>query len=101
MAWDHERRTGSSNSGSSSGCEDSGSIMGDDPINLTTFKSRSRSSSENEHDSDQDLRHHIPHKMRYKYLQPQHMSADSQQSPLAGGMESSRRHQQNGDRDDY
>lgn len=76
--------------------------MGDDPINLTTFKSRSRSSSENEHDSDQDLRHHIPHKMRYKYLQPQHMSADqSQQSPLAGGMESSRRHQQNGDRDDY
>jgi len=103
MAWDHERRTGSSNSGSSSGCEDSGSIMGDDPINLTTFKSRSRSSSENEQDSDQDLRHHIPHKMRYKYLQPQHMSADqSQQSPLAGGMESSRRHQQNGDRDsDY
>ena len=101
MTWDHERRTGSSNSGSSSGCEDSGSIMGDDPINLTTFKSRSRSSSENEQDSDQDLIHHIPHKMRYKYLQPQHMSADSHQSPLAGGMESSSRHQQNGDRDDY
>jgi len=69
MAWDHERRTASSGSSS---CE---SIMGDDPINLTTCKSRSRSSSENEDDLNQvrvsSQSHHMPHKMRYKYLQHQ------------------------------
>ena len=69
MAWDHERRTASSGSSS---CE---SIMGDDPINLTTCKSRSRSSSENEDDLNNRVvssqSHHMPHKMRYKYLQHQ------------------------------
>lgn len=62
MAWDqiHERRTASSSSNVSSPCEsNSGS---DDPLNLTTCKSRSRSSSENEDDL-----HHMPHKLRYKY----------------------------------
>lgn len=62
MAWEqvHERRTASSSSNVSSPCEsNSGS---DDPLNLTTCKSRSRSSSENEDDL-----HHMPHKLRYKY----------------------------------
>jgi len=59
MAWDHDRIAPSS----SSSCE---SINGDDPINLTC-NSRSRSSSENE----DELLHHMPHKMRYKYLQHQ------------------------------
>jgi len=57
MAWaEHERNTSSASPAS---------ISCDDPINLTTSGSRSRSNSENE----DDLRHHIPHKMRYKYLQ--------------------------------
>lgn len=59
MAWDHDSRIASS----SSSCE---SINGDDPINLTC-NSRSRSSSENE----DEILHHMPHKMRYKYIQQQ------------------------------
>ena len=64
MSWDHDSRIASS----SSSCE---SINGDDPINLTC-NSRSRSSSENE----DEILHHMPHKMRYKYLQHQDCQGD-------------------------